>query len=885
MSNYSLRKSQQEAINKTVDYFFNSQELHPSFLWNCVMRWGKCLTSLSFIYQYNEKAKLKNKPLISDVLILSFFPSTEDSWSRLLSGGIEAQDNFKDFNFITVNSGKRINGKVNIFFTSFQEIYTGKSKKEIFYKQKYQLLILDEYHYGSWNGRAKATLKQCSELADSDLQLKDKFENDNQLQYVMKLNLSGTPYKSTIKEEYSNDKKIFRFTYFDEQKDRLNNPNSDYKDCPQLELYSVSIQTDEIRWKDKVDFLFKNNDLFNNGKLFIENKNGASFWLVPSVSESDKIEKYINSEYSNFNFNIINLCHSKGNTLTWLNNELKKNKNKRNIILSYNKLTLGVTIPEIENVVFLREVNTAELYMQAGCRGKSQYKDKSKKTTYLISFDLDNDFSIFQQITERDVSEEDFIKLLPINFVRYNPKTNISEISKITGRTAFLDALSKIPLREQIQKTVSGRCRGTNFAIPDDILEALNKISSIGSKRTILTKSEMDGINARKNNELKKIEKEGFVIGCRDKEYMSEKKIPVKYPDNQLKQNAFEKGYRSGFDYDSTIGAVENGDDKEISDQEEKDRKESNSAIINKIQILIQRFLYILIGDYYIENRFPDIKNVPTEYFASLLGFDPELFNRLYTEFIIDNDYINNIISSFKSKENANTPYLGLSKSDDYEFVDLTKFDDKEIEESKAKSIEKIITEINSLADIDDLIDEKDKLYQSSGTKYIYIAKPSEHLLGLITFFNILKNYLPIGSPMSNKLDDYISYYTSLASGVKIGETHRDPSVRCDELNGYTDKHILFDIFKFEKVGEDKSDIDFHKFLESRGYQRIDAGTRRELFNMKPETAFEELKKYINNFNLESYIQLSDAELIDLVISGEITKEDLSLIRSLKKKK
>jgi len=850
MSNYQLRKSQQEAIDKTIDYFFNSQESQPSFLWNCVMRWGKCLTSLNLIYQYNKNIKPPRMP-ITDVLILSFFPSTEDSWSRLFNGGIEEQENFKDFNFITVNSGKRKEGKVNIFFGSFQEIYTGKEKKQIFYKQHYQLLILDEYHYGSWNGKAKATLKQCSELTDADLSAKDKFEKDKDLHYSMKLSLSGTPYKSSIKDEFNN---FFRFTYFDEQQDKLLNSNSDYKTCPQLELYSVSIQQDETTWKDRVDFLFKNTEIFNNGKLFLSNKNGASFWLVPSVKESDKIEEYINSNYSRFGFNIINLCHSKGNTLTWLNEQLKKHKDKRDIILSYNKLTLGVTVPEIENVVFLREVNTAELYMQAGCRGKSQYSDKSKDKAYLISFDLDNDFNIFQQITENDVSEETFIKLLPIHFIKYDPKTNISEISDINGKQSFLDALAKVPLHEQIRKTVSARCLGTNFTIPDDILEALNKISSIGDKhhaslkKDSLTADEKANIEARKNSSLKAIYKEGFTLGCKEKEVKPKPEIPEKYPEDIAKQSAFERGYIRGFNYTSDGGEIDTGDSPVTNDESVK-RKESNSIIINKIQILIERFLYILIGDYYKENKFMDIKNIPAEFFAPLLGFDDKLFIRLYEEYIIDNDYINNMVSSFKSKENNNTNYLGLPEEDDYDFIDITELSPKELNQKSEESLDDFISSIGNLKLIDELENNIKDTDILSDKKFIYIATPSDFLLSLITCLNKLSEFLQEGSKMKNEVDSHIQYFSDLAKGLKIGETHRDPTIRCEELNGYTDKHILYDIKKenlFETTNE-KSDTEFHNIIKAKGYKQIQAGSRIERFDISLEDAKHELDMYIND--------------------------------------
>jgi hypothetical protein len=870
---YKLRESQVKAIKDTIAYFNESQETQPSFLWNAVMRWGKCLTSLNFVHEYNEQVT-DPKKLITDVLILTFFPSTEDSWSRLFNGGEEAQDNFKDFNFISVNTGKRIPGKVNVFFTSFQEIYTGKQKKEMFYQQNYQLLILDEYHYGAYNGKAKSTLKQISSISDSDLSLKDTFEKDNRINYHYRLTLSGTPYKTQIQDEFIDKSNVFRFNYFDEQRDRADNPNSDYKDSPQLELYSVNMNREETSLFNRIDFLFKNTEIFGKGKkrpLFLDGKFGASFWLIPSVNDGKLIEKYVMENYSKLGYNVINLNNTNKDSLGYLRENLKKNKDKYNIILSFNKLTLGVTIPEIENIVFLREISTAELYMQAGSRAKSQYKDNIKKDkAHLISFDIDNDFNIFQQITANDIDEKEFVRLFPIKFVDYDIQSNTATVSDITGEKSFLDALAKVPLSEMIRKTVAARAAGSNFVIPDDILAALNKISGIGHKKSPLTEQEIDELNQRTNKKLptfspaKAAEKDGFTAGAKDKELGRNLVNTKKYHDEVL-QAVYEKGYKKGLAYEGK------GDEEispSISEDEAKKRKESNAEVIKKIQLLIERFLYILIGAYYRENKFMDIQKAPAEFFASMLGFDENLFIRLYEEFIIDNNYINNMVSTFKSKENINTSYLGLSNPDDYDFIDLDELTKEKAEEQQIEKVESIIDGFKDMIDFNEIMEEeldnKNSILKF-GKKYIYIAKPSEFLKGMILSFQMLKGFLPETSEVKNKVIDYISYFSELAVGVKIGETHRDPSVRVDELNGYTDKHLLFDIDTFLEVPEEKSDREFHKLLEEKGYERIKAGTRRERFNMTPEQAKKELNNYIKDKKEIDYSKLSPEELIELL--------------------
>ena len=117
---------------------------------------------------------------------------------------------------------------------------------------------------------------------------------------------------------------------------------------------------------------------------------------------------------------------------------------------------------------------------------------------------------------------------------------------------------------------------------------------------------------------------------------------------------------------------------------------------------------------------------------------------------------------------------------------------------------------------------------------------------------------------LTNQVIDYIEYFTTLAQGVKIGETHRDPTIRCEELNGYTDKHLLYEIYATEEVSEDESDTKFHKYLEEKGYKRIEAGTRKERFDMNPEDALKELKLYLKQKNKIDFSKLTDEEIDNL---------------------
>lgn len=218
---------------------------------------------------------------------------------------------------------------------------------------------------------------------------------------------------------------------------------SEFKDSPTLKLYSVNIKDKgELNYKDEIEFLFNNTKIFGEGKeeSLRYKQNGASLWLIDSVSDAKYIEQLL-KKYSD-KVNVINLYNDKykksESPLAIVNRELD-NTEKYSIILSYNKLTLGVTVEKIESVVFMRDITTPELYMQAACRAKSQYPDKCKKFSYLVSFNIENDYDVFKEITQHNVNEKEFLKYFPVIAVEYDSIFNHTELVEITGDSSFLN--------------------------------------------------------------------------------------------------------------------------------------------------------------------------------------------------------------------------------------------------------------------------------------------------------------------------------------------------------------------------------------------------------------------------------------------------------------
>lgn len=845
---YKLRKSQQEAVDGFIDYMLHTSDIEPKYCYNAVMRWGKCFVTLDTIYEFNKSPEVVagiKKP-IRNALILTFFPAVEDSWSRLFAGGSEAQEKFDGFNFISLSNGNSYDpDKVNVYFSSFQEIYNGKDKKSIFYDHGYDLLVMDEYHYGAYNAKARNELRSFSEDAKAGLNAAEAVLLTGKLRVKYKLTLTGTPYRLFANsDEYSKQNgNLFRFSYFDEQQDRLDNGEaSDYRHCPRLHLYSVNIVKDEcITLYDKIDYLLSNGRIFSPDALDVSmfgKPGAASMWLIGSVKDADTIEKYIDANYPG-EYNVINLyskANRSANALDAVRASLNENADRPSIILSYNKLTLGVTIPEIESVVFLRDVTTAELYMQAACRAKSQYPDKSKKEAYVISFDINNDYSIFSEITRSGMKERDFIKLFPITFVDYDFATKASDIKDITGKVSFLDALAKVPTEEMVRRSISRSVKILDD-IPPELIGKLLAVHGIGQPNVKLAEKVKDVVS----DPRKLAESKGKTLGRRDKEEGKPNNCPkFKYSDEQL-QKAFEFGYSEG--YHTVIVPVD-----DIADKKEKKKAEENANNFNdlvyRIQVLTKRFVYVLISDYFRENRVYDIddaEKIPVDFFASMLGFDPKDFIALYEARIFDQAYIDQAVGTFKNKESVDTVWLGLAHANEY----VDKAGD---EQSPEFSVEELDEPEEPAEDVEQPVTTPDDL--PADGKVIYIAVRSADLENEITTLKTAIATTVKGSILNESLSKMIGDREAcVPSGVvKIGETTRDVSARIEELNGYIlakDYHPFFDIYKYLPAGPGKSDIDFHRWLEARGYKRVQDPNRREFFEIDKDKAFVLLQEYI----------------------------------------
>ena len=254
---YKMREEQEKAVKDTADYFARMDEEEPDrpshYLWNAKMRFGKTFTT----YQLAKRMKAKR------VLVLTFKPAVEDSWREDL---LRHRD-FEGWRYFSSREGGRLpsldSPKPLVVFGSFQD-YLGrdrygniKSKNEWVHCIDWDLIVLDEYHFGAWNDNAKSLL----DLGDSEAKRRQTEEDevmresgidvesgrawdDDNVPITGKhfLYLSGTPFRALATGEFM-ESQIFNWTYQDEQ-ERKETIGGPYQEMPTMVMMTYQMPQD-----------------------------------------------------------------------------------------------------------------------------------------------------------------------------------------------------------------------------------------------------------------------------------------------------------------------------------------------------------------------------------------------------------------------------------------------------------------------------------------------------------------------------------------------------------------------------------------------------------------------------------------------------------------
>jgi hypothetical protein len=446
-SDYILRNEQQQAVEKTLEYYHSENE-EKEFLWNAKPRFGKTLTTYDFIrnLQTTNVLIVTNRPAIANSWFDDFqkfiawhephmkFVSETDA----LTGKAMTRNQYRDYLDTTTYETPS-----QIAFISLQDLKGAKfagggyEKLDWVAGLDWDVLVIDEAHEGI---DTKKTDRAFS-------QLKRKFT----------LHLSGTPFKALANNKFR-EEQIFNWSYVDEQQAKEewdekigSNP---YESLPTLNLFTYQMSKmieDEvtaglqIEDETNIDYAFDLNEFFrvkDNGKFeyeesvikFLDNLSSGkfpfsedqyrnelnhTFWLLPRVNAAKALEKLLKAHPTFKDYAIVLAAGDGISIQEDLEEEalnLKENmksfdkvreaiqKHDRTITLSVGQLTTGVTIPEWTAVFMLNNIESPSLYFQAAFRSQNPYEFEQegklyrKENAYIFDFSPDRTLRLYDEL-------------------------------------------------------------------------------------------------------------------------------------------------------------------------------------------------------------------------------------------------------------------------------------------------------------------------------------------------------------------------------------------------------------------------------------------------------------------------------------------------------
>lgn len=420
-NNYTLRKEQRDAVESAYKYF--SEKRGNVFLFNAIMRFGKTFSAYSLMKKLNAKK----------VLILTYKPAVGDSWMTDLLDDVK----FEGYDFLNARDFSK-SSPISltdqfVLFSSFQDILGKnldgdiKEKWQNTLKTHFDLVIVDEVHYGFPSDKAQKFLKQ--------------------IKYTYRLDLSGTPI-NLISSGYYDEDQIYTWNYIDEQETRKANfENEAYKWLPRINLYTYKISDEILRYIDAYDenerltlnkffgasdeFIF-NNDAsveqwldnlatpeprflrspFNDDEIKHHLKH--MYWYMTSINSVKAMARKLRQHSFFKKYKIIVAAGDndgeRGDTLSLVRDAIFKVDNQiadgkgyiGTITISCGKLNTGVTVPKWNSVFFLNELESVQTYWQAAFRAKSPNKADGKLEAYIFDFNPDRAFNMLYNFAEEN---------------------------------------------------------------------------------------------------------------------------------------------------------------------------------------------------------------------------------------------------------------------------------------------------------------------------------------------------------------------------------------------------------------------------------------------------------------------------------------------------
>jgi len=385
---YLMRQEQQDCHDMIVDYFNSGGD---KFLMNAKMRFGKTFVTLQALKTLGIKR----------ALVLTYKPAVDASWREDLESHID----FDGWEYTSAKDHSTANpidlkgdADVEVLFGSFQdanEFNKPKWKNAINYH--YDVIVIDEMHYGSATDRAKQTLENLS---------------CDKILYV-----SGTPLKALMSGEFL-EEEVYTWGYADEQKKRkaekeLGWETDIYRWLPEMQFMTFEVCEEakkQTRFYDDEEgftmtkmFGSEDGETFIDQasvKLFVDQMFGRNvkktqspirscavdhmlFVMPPNVNSATAFSKLLEQSVGD-QYKIINVSGDNIRSLQTVKDLILAND--KTITVTCGRFNTGVTVPEWDMVCMLDDTRAPETYFQTIFRCQSPDSKRGKELCTVVDF-------------------------------------------------------------------------------------------------------------------------------------------------------------------------------------------------------------------------------------------------------------------------------------------------------------------------------------------------------------------------------------------------------------------------------------------------------------------------------------------------------------------
>lgn len=396
---YEMRPEQRQAVGQTLARWSSLPDGSPPkrFLWNAKMRFGKCFSALQLALSMKAQR----------ILILTYMPSVETSWQDEMQGHVD----FMHMRYAGKNEAIPDDDAPCVVFRSYYGLQAdgdaAKARRKELALHDWDLLIVDEQHYGSDKEPAAATLSGIG------------------LKACHRLELSGTPYGSLERRDFEADD-VFTWSYPDEQMakrkwDEDGRPGENpYRHFPRMEInafhmnHGASMLPETIRWslremfKTGADGAFAHQEAVahwldviqghapgasagqTDAPLYPYQSSGAladecrhTVWVMGGVAECKAMERQLGRLDSGV------LAHTKVVNVSGEDQDGDKAlsmvrdaiaSHPRTITFTVNRLLTGVTVKQWSAILMLYHGSSAIKYLQAAFRVQSPWASEGGET-------------------------------------------------------------------------------------------------------------------------------------------------------------------------------------------------------------------------------------------------------------------------------------------------------------------------------------------------------------------------------------------------------------------------------------------------------------------------------------------------------------------------